>query len=430
LKEQVPGSTKKAGNDIPFEKRCNMLLGPYIILDMTDYRGQLCGKILADLGGDVWKIEPPGGDHARRMGPFLDDDPHPEKSLYWLAYNTNKRSITLNIEAKEGRDLFLDILKEAKFLIESFDPGFLEALSLSYEDLSSINPSLIMISITPFGRTGPYRDFKDSDAVNMAMGGQMILCGDADRPPLQFPSEQSYPLAGMNAALAGLAAHLYREKTGKGQHIDVSIQESVFQTTFNLHPFWEFQGVSLRREGPKAMRGKLIFRTCWECRDGYISWRLFTGEWGRWTRSLVDWMKGEEEAGTLDDVSWEKIDMNRLSQNEIDLYEAGFADFFMGRTKDDLFKYAQKKDLPLFPVNTLADIIEDKQHEERGFWRDIPYPEWGITIRHPGPAFQLGDNRCDMVRAPRIGEHNNQIYGDIIGLSEETIIRLKQSGVI
>jgi crotonobetainyl-CoA:carnitine CoA-transferase CaiB-like acyl-CoA transferase len=141
-------------------------------------------------------------------------------------------------------------------------------------------------------------------------------------------------------------------------------------------------------------------------------------------------MKREGEAGALDDVCWEKIDMNRLSQNEIDLYEAGFADFFMRRTKDDLFKNALKIELPLFPVNTLTDLIKDKQHEERGFWRDIPYPESGITIRHPGPAFQLEGNRCEMGRAPGIGEHNNQIYGDILGLSRERIMRLRQGGVI
>jgi len=397
---------------------------------LSNHRGQLCGKILADLGGDVLKIEPPGGDSARRIGPFVGDDPHPEKSLYWLAYNTNKRGVTLDIEKEDGKRLFLEMAKDAKFIIESFPPGYLDTLDLSYISLSSVNPSLIMVSITPFGQSGPYRGFKDSDLINMGMGGQMILCGDSDRPPLRFPAEQSYALAGMNGAMAALAAHLYRERTGKGQHIDVSIQESVFQTTFNLHPFWELQGISLQREGPRSMRGELTFRTCWKCRDGYISWRIFTGSWGRWTRSLVDWMMEEGKAGDLARVPWEEIDMNKLSQEEIDDFEAVFGDFFLRNTKRELFEGALKRELPLFPVNTSADILEDKQLDARGFWHKVAYPEMGLSIKHPGPPFQLPGEPCAIRRAPRIGEHNEEIYRAKLGLSGEEIIRLLEAGVI
>jgi len=407
-----------------------MLLDSYRILDFANHRGQLCGKILADMGGDVVKIEPPGGDPVRRKGPFLHDDPHPEKSLYWFAHNTNKRSVTLDIAKEDGKRLLLEMVKNAKFLIESFSPDYLEDLGLSYASLSVVNPSLVMVSITPFGRTGPYRHFKDSDSINMGMGGQMVLCGDPDRPPLCFTVEQSYCLAGMYAALAALAAHVYRERTGKGQHIDVSIQESVVLTTFNLHPFWELQGISLRREGPRSMRGELTFRSCWKCRDGYISWRLFTGSWGRWTRALVDLMKEEGEAGDLANVPWEEIDMNMMSQEQINRFEAAFGDFFLQHTKRELFERALRGELPLFPVNTTVDLLEDEQLAARGFWREVEYAELGLSIRHPGPAFQTSGEACSLRRAPRIGEHNKEIYRHELGLSSEALIILKGAGVI
>lgn len=407
-----------------------MLLDSYRILDLADHRGQLCGKILADMGGDVVKIEPPGGDPVRRKGPFLHDDPHPEKSLYWFAHNTNKRSVTLDIAKEDGKRLLLEMVKNAKFLIESFSPDYLEDLGLSYAYLSVVNPSLVMVSITPFGRTGPYRHFKDSDSINMGMGGQMVLCGDPDRPPLCFTVEQSYCLAGMYAALAALAAHVYRERTGKGQHIDVSIQESVVLTTFNLHPFWELQGISLRREGALCMRGELTFRSCWECRDGFISWRLFTGSWGRWTRALVDWMKEEGKAGDLANVPWEEIDMNMMSQEQINRFEAAFGDFFLQHTKKELFERALRGEFPLFPVNTTVDLLEDEQLEARGFWREVEYPELGLSITHPGPAFQPSEEACFIRRAPQIGEHNKEIYRDELGLSSEAVVILKGTGVI
>ena len=183
-----------------------LLLSPYRVLDLTGQGGLLCGKILADLGADVIQVEPPGGSTSRNIGPFYQDDVHPEKSLFWWSYAANKRSITLNLETADGRDLLKRLVKSAHFLIESFPPGYMDGLSLGYTGLEAINPELVMVSITPFGSDGPYARWKAPDIVGMALGGFMYLTGDSDRPPLRV----SIPHFHLHGAAAGAAGALRR----------------------------------------------------------------------------------------------------------------------------------------------------------------------------------------------------------------------------
>ena len=177
------------------------LLSPYRVLDLSNELGFLCGKILGDLGANVIKIEPPGGDPARRLGPFYGDQPDPEKSLFWFGFNNNKRGITLNLESAKGRELFSRLVTKAHFVIETFTPGYLDSLDLGYKTLSIINPRLVLNSITPFGQTGPYSRFKASDIEIMALSGCMSLTGDPDRPPLRVTFPQSYGWTGSYAAM-------------------------------------------------------------------------------------------------------------------------------------------------------------------------------------------------------------------------------------
>src|SRR3990170_3305135 len=167
-------------------KKAEGMLSPYRVLDLTDEKGLLCGKILGDLGADVIKIERPGGDPARRIGPFYHDEPHPEKSLFWFAFNTSKRGITLNIETADGQEIFKRLVQTADFVIETFPPGYLAKLGLGYSDLEKINPGIILVSITPFGQTGPYKDWKGADIVAWATGGDMAPWGEPDRPPIRI----------------------------------------------------------------------------------------------------------------------------------------------------------------------------------------------------------------------------------------------------
>jgi len=176
------------------------LLSPYRVLDLTDEKGLLCGKLLADLGADVIKVEKPGGDQARNIGPFYHDIVSPETSLFWFAYNTNKRSITLDFETRDGRGIFEKLVKTADFVVESFPPDYLAGLGLDYGSLAKINPRIIVASITAFGHTGPYARYKGSDIVVFAMGMLMSQTGDRDRPPLQVSFPQSFLNASGDAA--------------------------------------------------------------------------------------------------------------------------------------------------------------------------------------------------------------------------------------
>jgi crotonobetainyl-CoA:carnitine CoA-transferase CaiB-like acyl-CoA transferase len=201
------------------------MLSAYRVLDLTNQNGYLCGKMLGDMGADVIKIESPRGDSGRKTGPFYQQIPDQEKSLYWFAYNLNKRGITLDIETTDGRQILSRLIKKADFIIESFDPGYMDSLGLSWEKIHEINPRIVMTSITPFGQTGPYKDFKGSDLVVMAMSGLMYITGNPDSAPLRISFPQAFLLASAHAAASSMIAHYYRETSGEGQHVDVSAQE-------------------------------------------------------------------------------------------------------------------------------------------------------------------------------------------------------------
>ena len=200
----------------------HLLLSPYRVLDLTDERGLLCGKILADLGADVVQVESPGGSPARNLGPFYQDDVDPEKSLFWWAYAANKRGITLNLDTNNGVTLFRRLVKEAHFVIESFPPGYLAGLGLGYQELEAINPGLVMVSISPFGQDGPYSHYQATDIVGMALGGFMALTGDSDRAPLRVGFPHFYHHGAAAGAAGAMLAHTHRAVTGQGQHVDVS----------------------------------------------------------------------------------------------------------------------------------------------------------------------------------------------------------------
>ena len=202
--------------------------GPLVGYRVLDIGGPLslhCTKLLADMGADVIKIESPSGDPSRRIPPFKDDTPHPEKSLYFLHFNTNKRSITLDIEKPDGRALLLELCNKADVIIETFRPARAKELRLTYADLSAGNPGLIVASITPFGQNGPWKDYQANDMAGIALGNLLYLAGEPGEPPLQPPGEIAYGMASTYGAL-GIAVALYhRLESGRGQHIDVSMHE-------------------------------------------------------------------------------------------------------------------------------------------------------------------------------------------------------------
>ncbi|MEE8472289.1 MAG: CoA transferase, partial [Dehalococcoidia bacterium] len=390
------------------------LLSPYRVLDLSDRRGFLCGKILGDLGADVIKVEPPGGEPSRNIGPYYHDEPDPEKSLYWYAFNTSKRGITLDLKSPQGVDTFRRLVEGADIVIESSAPGHMEGLGLGYPDLEKINPGIVMTSITPFGQTGPHRDFKASDIVVMALGGQMYCAGDEDRPPVRISVPQAALQAGAHGAVGTMIALHHSQMTGQGQHVDVSMQEGIVRLETPELPFWEFEGVNFRRWGPKRQRVHLLLREVWPCRDGHVAFRLIGGGFGSRIRPLVEWMDEEGMAGILKGVNWETFGFSDISVEDNDAWEEIFGRFFLKHTKAEINEQALSRGFIVLPGNTPRDTQADRQLEARDFWVDVEHPELGASIRYPGAPIKLSRSPWRIRgRAPLIGEHNEEVFADL-----------------
>lgn len=417
------------------DKKKNSLLGPYRVLDLTDRTGSLCSKILADLGADVIKIEKPAGANSRNLGPFYQNNAKQSTSLHWFAYELNKRGVTLNIEKKDGQQLFSQMILKADFVIESFPVGYMDELGLGYTALSNINPRLIMTSITPFGQTGPYKHFKASDIVVMAMGGFMYITGNPEDTPLRVSVPQAFLLASAHAAAATMVAHYYRQTTGIGQYIDVSAQQCVLAELSNAIPLWQLNQTIMKRAGSylAARWGDIKQRLLWPCKNGYVIFYIIGGKAGaRTNRNLFKWMDEENMAPDyFRDFAWEELDMAQETQQMQLLIEEPIAKFFLNYTKEELFVKGQERDIIIGMVSTPRDILNDPQLAARKFWVDIEHKELGDTIKYPGPFVKASETPITIERrAPLLGEHNLEIYESELGLSRVTICALKEAGVI
>lgn len=403
------------------------------VLDLTDHKGFFCGKILAQFGMDVIKIEPPGGDPERRIGPFYKDIEDPNKSLHWFAYNESKRGITLNLEKDKGKVIFRELVSKADILIESFDPGYMEENGLSYEDLRKENQGLIMTSITPFGQTGPYRDFKSSDIVSMAIGGIMSQTGEKDGPPCRLDQYHTYCLTGSNAALATLIAYYHRELSGEGQYIDVSMTECVIRENYREVPVsWEFGHYNAARNGGLMNRGRFYTRTIWPCKDGHVTWSMFGGKVGaNDNQRIANWMDEEGVLGDLSDIQWRNLDFETLTQQDIDRIEKSVSALLSKYDKRYLEREAIKRGIRLSAVNDVKELYESDQLALRKFWKEIEHPELSEKITYPGQLFISNEMKA-MVRhkAPDIGEHNLEIYKKEMGYSKEEMKYMAENAII
>ena len=409
-------------------------LSPYRVLDLADEKGFLCGRILGDLGADVIKIERPGGDFSRNIGPFYHNDIDSEKSLYWWAYNCNKRGITLNIEAEDGKEILKKLVKKSDVIIESFPPGYMDEIGLGYPKLNETNPRIIMTSITPFGQTGPYKDFPGSELTIWAMGGLMFYCGDQDRSPVTISFPQACLHAGGAAAQGTMIALYHQQLTGQGQHVDVSVLESILSNLMHIRPFWELNGIQLHRAGQFRIDiwgTGAVARMVWPCKDGYVMFSIMGGGTGAPSnRALAQWM--EQEGMVLDDIKrdWEALDMRTATQEDFDQLQQPIGEFFKQHTQAELYEGALKRDIMFYPVNTAREILADPQLEARGFWQLVEHPELTTEIKYPGSFVKLSDTSCEIRRrAPLAGEHNTDVYKEV-GLSEAEITTLKQTNVI
>lgn len=419
-------------------------LGDIRVLDLADEKGLYCTKLLADLGADVIKIEKPGGDPARFIGPFYHDEPDPQNSLYWFQFNTNKRSITLNVETADGREILKKLIEKADVMVETFPPGHLDGMELGYPVLRGMNPGLILASITPFGQTGPYRGFKASDIVGQAMGGVMYLAGFPEDPPNRLYGSQAYHMASVQAACGILTALYVREIAGEGQHVDVSMQEAVAIAQESAMQTYDLRGEIRQRTGVSGLAPAHPAMGTFECKDGYVNIFMLTGQWSE----LLDWMESEGMAGDLRERHQGVIDkLNdllfifglamdqeayaRFLKEEYPPVDERLRAFLRSHTKQELYDGAQKRRLQVSMVSTIEDLLENPQLEALGYFVHVEHPELGATLKYPGAPYQLSETPWRVQkRAPLIGEHNLEIYEKELGFSREELILLKQGGVI
>ena len=419
------------------------MLSPYRVLDLTDQRGYLAGRLFGDLGADVIKIEKPGGDPGRSLGPFLHDIPEPEKSLYWMGFNTNKRGITLNIENKNGQEIFKKLCGTADIIIESFNPGYMDKLGTGYSALSEINRGIIVTSITGFGQSGPYKDYKAPDIVLWSLSGLGFVTGDSDRPPISPGYPISYFFSAIQAVIGSLIALYGRGITGRGQHIDaVTLLGLAWATGPEVQGLWPANNQIVKRTGriwPRPQvnaSGEVTYvdvPLIYPCKDGSVKFFPFV-EPGMLpsTNGLTQWVIEEGQAGeTLQHVDWSTWNWQTVTQDIVNEIVDSFSRFFMNHTKAELWNGAQEKGIQLYPVFTPKDMLEFPQLTIRQYWQEIEHPELGENIVYPGAFAKLSEGSCIIRRrAPLIGEHNEEIYSGELGLSKEEIAKLKQDGII
>lgn len=404
-------------------------------LDLTDEKGFLCGKMLADLGVEVVKIEPPGGDRARNVGPFWHeraDDP--EASLYWMAYNADKRGITLDLESDDGKAIFLDLVRGADFVLESFGVGHLDRLGLGYETLRALRPSLVMTSITPFGQTGPYSGYAASELVVMALSGHLFLTGDADRAPLNFSLAQACLHAGADAAVGSMTAYRHARRTGRGQRVDVSMQQSAAWFLATTIPWLELADTTMTRVGTFRSGGAngATQRQVWPCRDGYVFFFMVGGAQGAKTaRRFVRWMQDEGVHDEfLSSFEWEKFDMGKATQSLVDRISAPIEKFLATRTKREVLEAAASRSVSICPLSSMADLLADRNLVERGFWAEQRHPAIGASLPYPQRFVRSSENDTSTrAPAPTIGQDNEAIYA-ALGIDGARLQALRSAGVV
>ena len=396
------------------------MLEPYRVLDLTDERGQLAGMMLADLGAEVILVEPPEGSRSRTVGPFVEGrEGDLEASLWFWSYNRGKRSLTLDLDTEEGQTRLKALVEGADVIIESSDVGEMARRGLSYEELSALNPQIIFTSISPYGQTGPKSSWNATDLTVAAAGMQMNLQGDDDRSPLRIPLDQSFLHASAEAGAATLIALHERNRSGTGQHVDVSAQQALtcaVQSTSLAH-LYNAQEAGRLSGGAKLGPFKIRLRS--PAADGYVSTTILFGEAvGPFGQRLFEWIHAEGECEDSDlEIEWidfvDGVMSGQIPMGEYDRIQDVAAAFTSKRQKGDLLKEALARRLLIVPIATVADVAEEPHYAERDFWRDIEIPDHG-TVSFPGPSAKMSATPMVIDQPPpALGEANAEFEGEM-----------------
>lgn len=389
------------------------------VLDLTHYiAGPYCTKLLADYGAEVIKIEKPGdGDGARRMAPFFGDDPHPEKSGLFLYLNTNKLGVTLDLKSETGVKIFEKLVRDTDILVENFSPRVMPSLGLDYENLERISARLVMTSISNFGQSGPYRDYKATEIVADAMGGWMAIIGDPEREPLKPGGYQAQFVAGLFGAVGTTTALYGQEMTGIGQHVDISLMDAVLYIQMGITSRYSYSEHITRRAGNRVWPppGSIL-----PCKDGYIGAIAVTTE--QWA-TLCHWMG---MPALIEDPRFVTV-ADRVEH--IDELDAILISWLVEHEQEDLFREAQKRALPFAVPATTKMLLESRHLQERDYFVEVDHPVTG-RVPYPGAQFKMGDLPYELERAPLLGEHNEEVYCHRLGYSKSDLVRLREQGII
>jgi crotonobetainyl-CoA:carnitine CoA-transferase CaiB-like acyl-CoA transferase len=410
---------------MPEKKKPEGFLPKYRVLDLADEKGAFCGKLLADLGAEVIKVEPPCGDKMRLRGPFFKNEVHPEKSLFFLYFNTSKGSITLDIESSAGQEILKKLVKKADVVLESFPVGYLAKLGLDYPKLKRVNPKMVMTSVTPYGQKGPLSGYKAKDINIMAMSGYMQLVGEPDQQPLVLGGEQSFYPGAQFGAVGTMAALYYRDAVSKkGQHVDVSMQEAMISYWQEQTPVPMWQKTKENNTRVGVMDAMVTPCGLYPCKDGWISLCVVTPqEWD----TLAQWI---HEVTGDDEVLKQEYKGGLIDRMPVrDMVNVMVINFTEKLNGSEIFLEGQKRKLVVMPVNNVPSLLKDTQLNSRNFWVELNHPVVG-KLKYPKGALYSDAIGVPTKAAPLLGEDNERIYCKELGYTKEDLAVLRSTGVI
>lgn len=389
------------------------------VLDLTDTTASACGRFLADLGANVIKLEPPGGDKSRLLPPYAKNEVGANQSLFFLHFNHGKRGITLDLSSDAGAQLFRRVADTADVVIESFAPGMMDTWGIGYESLRANNEKLIFVSITPFGQDGPYRNFLGGESVAFAFSGLMALSGEPGEEPILAPGNLACGMASMHAALAVQVAIIDRLSSGKGIRIDASLAEAALHIGSYTVP--EYSAIARKPVRTSHRFNTLDWSDHFKCRDGYVRISFPT---------LANWRAFREWVGDPIELRDPSFDDGLIRNQRRDLILPYVEQLCLAKTRAELYAEGQERHLAVSPINTAAEYVGSDQTSARNVFEEdestTANPYW-----HLNPIFQdRGGERRESHRAPTVGQDNKEIYCRELGLSESELSQLTAEGVI
>ena len=400
------------------------------VIDLTEYiAGPYCTKLFADYGAEVLKIERPGtGDPSRNMPPFWHDKPDLEGSGLFLHLNTNKKSVTVDPATDAGRRVVLDLARDADILVESYAPGAMASWGLDYAALRQVNPKLVMTSISNFGQTGPYRDYRMTEITLYALGSTMQVTGLPDRPPLKLGLTVEHVYAGMVSATATMGALMGVAVNGEGQHVDMALMEiqagnqdravqgqMVYQYVGGPTGGWA-------RNGGAGQGRNILPVGVYPCADGYVQFFTIQPLWDRVCRMI-------DREDLIDDPHFtapENFTNNPEVKAEFDAVLLGW---LVQRTKREVMEKSQANGYMCGAINTIEDVFSDPHLAARGFFTEIDHPHVG-ALRYPGPQFRMSETAWRAGRAPLLGEHTIEVLTGLLGYDERRLAKLAEEAAI